>query len=125
MKNLFLLTTSILIFFSCNDNSFTKEEEEANLINLYERIETLAYSVTCDDNSSWLITPIGAKACGGPTHYLPYSTEIDTAYFLNLVNQYNKLQADFNVKHRIYSDCSTPISPSGVFCKDAKPEFSY
>ncbi|MCX2742779.1 hypothetical protein OO013_02815 [Mangrovivirga sp. M17] len=125
MKKLILLFFPVLALVACEENSITKGEEIEQLEKLYQKIEQIAYSENCSDPSEWLITPIGSKACGGPTHYLPYSIQSDTTLFLELVEKYKLRQLEFNKKYRIYSDCAVPSNPSDVVCIDGKPEFVY
>ncbi|QCK14442.1 hypothetical protein [Mangrovivirga cuniculi] len=125
MKRLILLLIPAMVSVACLEDSISKEEEIQRIEKIYQKIEEIAYSETCTESSNWLITPIGSKACGGPTHYLPYSVKSDTSLLLELVDDYKSEQIEFNKKYRVYSDCSVPAKPSGIVCIDGKPEFIY
>lgn len=102
-----------------------KEYALSELDELYKKIVSISESKTCSNSSNWKFTAIGSKACGGPTGYIAYSTEIDEKEFLDLVAQYTKLQNEYNVKNEIFSDCMYIVSPSGVICENGKPVFQY
>ena len=83
----------------------TQEEEHKYLIDLFDEIEDLAYIVSCIDAINWTFTAYGAKACGGPQGYIPYSINIDTDAFLNKIEVYTEAEKGFNIKWGIISDC--------------------
>jgi hypothetical protein len=116
----------LLILGGCQlfeDN--TKDYDLAELDKLYERIISLSESKTCSNSSEWQFTSIGSKACGGPTGYVAYSTEINESEFLELVKQYTELQAEYNRQNKKASDCSFLSPPAKVFCENGKPVFQY
>ena len=120
---LFLL---VLIFVSCsNTNEISQEEDQQYLLDMFAEIEALANSEQCINASEWLITAIGAKACGGPTGYIAYSNKIDTTFFLQKVKEYTTAQDEFNKKWNVVSDCSIPQEPLSVTCVEGSPIFVY
>lgn len=120
------LILCILVVVSCTKETILTMEQEQQLLNekLIE-IETIAESVSCSEVSVWEITPIGSKACGGPTGYIAYSYSINEVNFLNLVSNYTQEQNQFNLKWGIISDCSVPPMPIGVECSNNQPVFIY
>lgn len=100
----------------------TRAGDEEKLRELRGKIDSLSLLYPCSDAAEWQFTAIGAKACGGPTGYVPYSFELDTAAFLELVENYTAIQEAFNREHDIVSDCAFLTLPSRVVCKDGKPE---
>lgn len=100
----------------------TREGDEEKLRKLREKIDSLSLMYPCNDASEWRFTAIGAKACGGPTGYVPYSTEMDTADFLKKVDEYTALQDAYNREYNIASDCAYVTAPSRVVCEDGKPK---
>ncbi|MGV3762563.1 hypothetical protein [Parapedobacter sp.] len=102
----------------------TKEGDEGKLRELREKIDTLSLMYPCGDASEWRFTAIGAKACGGPTGYVPYSTRLDTAAFLKMVKTYTALQDAYNREYGIASDCAYVTPPSEVVCEEGKPTFA-
>ena len=122
MKRLFLLY-AILSFSSCEvfeDNSKSYKLEEIE--ELRTEIIALSESVSCTNSAEWKFTPMGSKACGGPVQYIAYHQSVEVA-FLDLVEQYTRLQEEYNRKYNIISDCSLLIAPRGVICEGGKPIF--
>ncbi|WP_293305696.1 hypothetical protein [Pedobacter sp. UBA5917] len=128
-KMLFTLATILLILsltWGCKDrNESMQDADQAELENLYQDIEKSAKQFTCENAGEWKYTAIGSKACGGASSYIAYSTKIDESSFLKKVEQYTKLQADFNKKYGVFSDCSLMIQPKGITCDNGKPKFTY
>ncbi|WP_343524276.1 hypothetical protein [Pedobacter sp.] len=128
-RTLFILTSTVLIMslmLACKDRIETRQNaDQAELENLYLEIEKLAKQFTCENASEWKYTAIGAKACGGAAGYIAYSIKIDESSFLKKVEQYTKLQADFNKKYGVSSDCALVIQPKSVTCDNRKPKFTY
>lgn len=119
MKRLFILF-SIIILSSCEgmeDNSKTYALEEIE--ELHKEIVALAESVPCTNSAEWKFTPMGSKSCGGPSQYISYHQSVE-ADFLALVAQYTKLQAEYNQKNQVISDCSLPVPPRGITCEGGK-----
>ena len=123
----FIALLFAIVFFSssCEKQENTRKEDEKELAKLYGDIKALSESVSCNDASLWKFTALGAKACGGPTSYIAYSSKIDTTYFLKLVNTYTEKMQVFNVKYGVISDCSVMVPPDGIICKEDKPQFVY
>ncbi|MFN3997832.1 hypothetical protein [Algoriphagus sp.] len=119
MKNL-LWIIGLLLFasFSCEDTS-EKTYKLGELEELGKEIQALSESVTCTNSSEWRFTPMGSKACGGPIKYIAYHQSIEQK-FLDLVTQYTKLQAEYNQKNNVISDCMLVASPKSVTCEGGK-----
>ena len=116
----------IVIAISCSkEEVMTMEQEQQVLNQKLAEIVSIANSSNCTDASLWEISPIGAKACGGPTGYIAYSNTINEVEFLNLVANYTEEQNQFNLKWGVLSDCSVPTMPIGVTCIDNQPVFIY
>lgn len=55
---------------------------------------------------------VGAKPCGGPSHYLVYSTRVaDEDRLMALVESYNEVEAELNRKEGRISDCAYLTAP--------------
>ncbi|MBN3582737.1 hypothetical protein JYB64_10115 [Algoriphagus aestuarii] len=121
-----LIIPLLLIVSSCQlFESEQKENGLSELDELYAKIISLSESKTCTDSSEWKFTAIGKKACGGPIGYIAYSKGINEENFLDLVDQYTKLQEEYNEKNGAISDCSLEAPPSGISCENGKPVFFY
>lgn len=118
--NRFLILALFTMLCSCeltdgNSKKYQLEEIEE----LYSEIVALSESVPCTNSSEWSYTPIGSKACGGPTGYIAYSQSI-AEEFLDLVEQYTNLQSEYNKKHNVVSDCALVSPPRNVVCEGGK-----
>lgn len=115
----------LLICLACEDETVSQEQEEQQLEALFDGIQEMANSKDCEDSSNWTFTAYGQKACGGPVGYIAYSTQIDTAHFLDKVDEHRAAQQEFNEKWGIASDCSVPQEPDDVICENGDPSFVY
>lgn len=108
------------------EREFTEQEKEhQKLMELFNEVQNLAYSVSCSNAKNWLFTKYGAKACGGPQGFIAYSNQIDTNAFLQKVETYTQAEKDFNIKWGIISDCSVTKTPISVECKNGFPILKY
>ncbi|WEK18156.1 MAG: hypothetical protein P0Y49_15295 [Candidatus Pedobacter colombiensis] len=108
-----------------NPANSSKEVEQANLIKLKNEIIELSKKVSCEDAKEWKFMPIGAKACGGPSDYISYSTKIDTNDFIKKVNFYTAESEKFNKKWGIVSDCTLLNPPKEIRCENGKAVLIY
>jgi hypothetical protein len=113
----------LMVSFSCEDAS-DKTYTLDQLEELGKEIQALSESVSCTNSSEWRFTPMGSKACGGPIKYIAYHQSIEEK-FLDLVTQYTKLQAEYNQKNNVISDCMLIAPPRSVTCEGNKPILSY
>jgi hypothetical protein len=130
MKRILFILTSIVLIMSlmwaCKDRDDSMQNaDQTELEQLYKDIEKTAQQFTCENAGEWKFTAIGSKACGGASGYIAYSVKIDESTFLKKVEQFTKLQADYNKKWGVYSDCALVIQPKGVTCDNGKPKFTY
>lgn len=87
---------------------------------LEQEIVILSESVPCTNSSEWKFTPMGSKACGGPTRYIAYHQSVEKK-FLELVDQYTFQQQEYNRKNNVVSDCMLVAPPRSVTCEGNKP----
>ena len=52
------------------------------------RVIISASQCTCEGSEEWYYAGVGQKACGGPWKYIAYSSQIDTTYFLKLIEHH-------------------------------------
>lgn len=120
-----LTLSSIALLGSCElseTNSKTYQLEEIE--ELHNEIVALSESIPCTNSTEWTFTAMGSKACGGPTLYIAYHQSV-AEEFLDLVNQYTKLQAKYNQKHNVISDCALLAAPKSITCEGGKPVLVY
>lgn len=127
MLILLICTTGLI---SCNPLSFggdnvtavKKEMEEVRRMIQMEIGESQA-----DDESYCRALAKGAKPCGGPWKYLPYSTmESDEVKLRKLAERYYSLNQKYNELTEQYSDCmfisKPPVSLVDGRCKIVRYE---
>jgi hypothetical protein len=102
-----------------------QEIDHRNLMTLFNEIETLAYSVSCTNLDDWTFTAYGSKACGGPQGFIPYSTQIDTVAFLQMVANYTEAEHQYNIRWSIISTCDLPNQPISIECQNGFPILKY
>lgn len=101
-------------------------ERDVELLELLEQeIRDAAAQCSCEGAEEWYFAGVGQKACGGPWEYIAYSSQIDTTYFLKLIEHLKTQEEIYNMKRGIYSTCVTPPMPEYVICVDGKPQFMY
>lgn len=119
------LTLVAFIASSCKEEQLSQQQEEAQLKALFIDIEAMTTSISCEDPSEWFFSALGSKACGGPAGYVSYSSKIDTVLFLQKVQEYSAQQEQFNKRWGIISNCTVTPQPTGVFCENGAPVFTY
>ena len=102
-----------------------QEKDHRALMDLFTEIENLAYSANCTNANDWQFAAYGAKACGGPQGYIPYSNKIDTASFLQKIAAYTQAEKDYNFKWGVISDCSIVNPPKTIECQNGFPVVKY
>lgn len=102
-----------------------QEKDHRKLMQMFDEFYNLAYNTSCKDASNWAFTSYGAKACGGPQGYIPYSTTIDTKVFLEKVEAYKEAEKNYNIKWSIASTCDVPQVPKKVECNNGYPILIY
>lgn len=103
----------------------TFEEDQIALQELFSTIKATAESINCVNPADWKITPIGSKACGGPSGYIAYPNQIDEAMFLSEVQKYTAATQSFNIKWGIFSTCDITPAPFSVSCIGGKAILNY
>jgi hypothetical protein len=126
MKNAALFLSFFLVI-GCNlsGNDGAGDASPIALDQLWTEINQLATSQNCTNAGDWTFTPVGSKPCGGPMTYIAYSRKIDEKRFLELVQRYTELQADYNKRNGAISDCALVARPSGVICENSKAVLVY
>ena len=82
-------------------------------------IESEIAKEKCTKNADWAFTPIGSKACGGPTGYIAYPKKIETE-ILPRIENYTQKMSEYNKKYNITSDCMMAPEPTSVKCENGK-----
>lgn len=127
MKNflmlMLLMTLGIVVACEKSETSDDQEADRERLIEMRQEISDRIDAVPCENDEDWRPQALGSKACGGPQEYIPYPEGVDeSGELLALIEEYTKLEADYNKKYDIHSDCAVVMPPEGVRCVDGKPE---
>ncbi len=124
-KLLIYLLLFILMGCDVSEDPVGDDFSPIALDQLWTQINLLATSENCTNSNDWTFTPVGSKPCGGPMSYIAYSRKIDEKKFLELVQSYTELQADFNKRNGVISDCALVARPIGVTCENSKAVLIY
>lgn len=138
MKHFLIIAISVLTFASCSskkgiieeetlpkdialkpDNNFTQEDDQRQMKNLIQEIDSLIGAEPCTDVANWKFTAIGAKACGGPSSYIAYPVQLEDE-ILPKVTQFTSMQSTFNTKYGMMSDCAIVLPPAEITCENGK-----
>ena len=111
MRYLFVLIA--LLFFSCEDEANTPDGLLKEMNSIEAQINQLV-STDCASGTSCKTAAIGAKPCGGPTHYIIYASVSNTTQFENLISRFNELNKELNAKTGAVSDCAIQNPPELV-----------
>ncbi|TYA74017.1 hypothetical protein [Seonamhaeicola marinus] len=114
---LIALTVTACLSDDGNDSD-SYENEVQTLQTLKADIEALVATSVCNESTECKSIAFGSKPCGGPWSYLIYSTSIDTQELETKVGQYNQLEAIFNAKWGVLSDCAVANPPVDIICEN-------
>ncbi|NRA66978.1 MAG: hypothetical protein HRU19_20990 [Pseudobacteriovorax sp.] len=79
---------------------------------LNQRAQAEVADKTCDSDEQCKFVGFGSKPCGGSWTYLIYSElTTNTERFSNLVEIYNSLDAENNIRIGLFSDCALALPP--------------
>lgn len=124
MKRIGIFLISLLVVsceLSTTEPLVISEEE---LLSQQTEIIRLSESVACTNASEWKFTPMGSKACGGPTRYIAYHQSIERN-FLDLVERFTALQKAYNEQNNVLSDCMLVGPPRTIQCEGNKAVLVY
>nr|GEU28539.1 hypothetical protein [Tanacetum cinerariifolium] len=84
---------------------------------LWQQIQAASASNSCDNDSQCHTIGVGAKACGGPERYLPWSSQHgDGAELKRLVAQHAAARRAADAREGMMSTCSV-VSDPGATCR--------
>ena len=89
----------------------------ASIDHLWQQIQAGSAAASCDSDSQCHTIGIGAKACGGPERYLPWSSrQGDGAQLKRLVDQHAAARRAEDARQAMMSTCSM-VSDPGASCR--------
>jgi hypothetical protein len=123
MKTHFLkiMILGFVILMSCKEDIMDKDfyaslGDDQKLEQMGKEIEEFAKNKACTNGDGCKTMAVGAKACGGPTHYIIYSlSKTDEKQLAERVKQYSDFQKELNIKYNRTSDCLF-LQPPSVDC---------
>ena len=119
MKKLLLLFTSVLLLQSCQgtdavtDTTLTPEEV---LVQKKQAIIAYINTFSCGASNGCGSIAFGDKPCGGPREYLVFSNAVNLALLQNMVDEYNLLDKQNNIRTNAVSDCMYVQPPTNIGC---------
>lgn len=121
------LSLIFLVTISCSlEESNGQQDSDLKVLTvLGDEITALADSSVCNDETECAYIAFGSKPCGGPWGYLVYSNSIDTDELIEMVEKFNQLQTNYNLKYSLTSDCSLVAPPDSLICEDNKCKAIY
>ncbi|MCG2780975.1 MAG: hypothetical protein L6264_08495 [Weeksellaceae bacterium] len=138
MKNLLVLSLALLSLASCKskksaesaenlpkdialkpENNLSQQNDRDELSKKIKEINLLIAAEPCIDPTEWKFTAIGAKPCGGPSSYIAYPNKLE-GEILPKIQNFTAMQAAFNKKYNLMSDCAMVMPPSGIKCENGK-----
>jgi hypothetical protein len=120
MKAFVLLLLFVVSTASCQNTDDVQSVTLQDLELQFEAIQELVSQSNCSENSQCSYLAYGSKACGGPQGYLVFSSDIDVNKLEVMVTKYSEDENTYNKQNGIISDCSFPLPPENLTCKDGK-----
>lgn len=129
MKIRYLKYLSILFFaplVACsevtNDHNSVASDKAGN--DYLEQIQTAIADTSCNSDADCGLVEVGAKPCGGPDTYEPYSKpNVDEAKLQELATTYKKERQDYFKENQIMGICVVTPKPN-VACVNSQCEAS-
>jgi hypothetical protein len=116
----FFAISLMLLSIQCSENKDqTKSRANTILKELEQKkqsIITYINTFDCTVAVGCSSIPFGSKACGGPKEHLLFSNNVNLATLQEMVQEYNKLETEYNVLADVVSDCMFVVPPTSVSC---------
>ncbi|TYR37059.1 hypothetical protein FXV77_07755 [Sphingobacterium phlebotomi] len=125
MKRFLMLLMTLGIVYACENSEIGNDQEtdRKKLADMRQEILDQIDAIPCENAEDWRPQALGSKACGGPQEYVPYPEAVDeSGELLELIEKYTRLEAEYNKKYDVASDCMFVTAPTGVRCVHGKPE---
>lgn len=121
ITNLIISQFIFLAILGCSDSddkSSSCTNRQMQLNELRENIRAFAETSICNDDFECRFIAFGSKPCGGAWEYLIYTTSIDTLELTDMVNNFNSMEATYNMECGAISDCLAVMPPTGFDCQN-------
>lgn len=116
------LLIALLLFLplNCEPTAVDRQEEREALNRQLEEIKAFIAEAACENAGQCTPIAYGSKACGGPMGYLYYPTSVNVEKLEEMVDAYNRAEADFNQKYQVVSDCMYVMPAENLECRDGE-----
>lgn len=112
-----LAAASLFVLTACAGARSPVPVPDQPVAALWQQIKSANANLSCDDNSQCHSLGIGAKACGGPENYLPWSSKnSDGTQLKALVAQHAAARREDDRRQGMMSTCSV-VSDPGASCR--------
>lgn len=112
-----LATASLLLLMTGACASPPPPAAASSADQLWQQIQATSAAASCDSDNQCHTIGIGAKACGGPERYLPWSSrQGDGAALQRLVDQHAAARRAEDARAAAMSTCSVVADP-GASCR--------
>lgn len=99
-----------------NDANSTMEQQAEALRMLNLELRSYAGVPYAGGLSQCRLAEVGARPCGGPDYYLPYSVaEVDESVVVSMAQRYSDLKRRFNEQHQQMGTCEVISKPKLSF----------
>ena len=122
MKSLTLLFFILSSFISCESPEENLEKDRELLQLKLEEIKTYIATENCTQDAQCEYIAYGNKACGGPSGYLVFPSDLNLEELEELIADYTQAEREFNAKYNQISDCAIVLPPENIKCVDGKCE---
>ncbi|MGB8705372.1 MAG: hypothetical protein WCD31_10115 [Gillisia sp.] len=102
----------------CQSGQEEQEVTQQDLETQLSAIHSFIDAGSCTEDSRCSYIAYGSKSCGEPQGYLVFSTNIEVKTLKAMVQKYTEDEKAYNEQHKIISDCSVPVPPKTVVCKN-------
>jgi hypothetical protein len=117
----FLVLFLISLSFQCSKNNAESNDITREMLDQKKSIiQDYINSFDCSQSTECLSMAFGAKPCGGPWEYIVFPNSIDIDVLTQMVNEYNEMEHEFNVKTGAVSDCMFVGPPTQIDCTNGQ-----
>lgn len=112
----YLVTTACFVIISgCMSTTDSATSANASLAQSNNALDELVQDTSCTASFQCKVLEVGQRACGGPSHYVVYSTlNTEQERAEQLAQQINALEAENNKSNGL-TDC-LPVLPVQALC---------
>lgn len=122
MKSLNVLFFVLSSVISCETPEENMEKDRESLQLKLDGIKTYIASANCAQDAQCEYIAYGNKACGGPSGYLVFSSNLNVEELEELIADYTQAEKEFNAKYNQISDCAIVLPPENIECIEGKCE---